>query len=380
MEELSFDEINGSSRFLFYNGVDGKIHVQVIIGDETVWMTQAGMADVFGIDRTGITKHIQNIYETGELQRDTTSAKNALVQKEGDREVTRSVDFYNLDVIIAVGYRVNSYQATQFRIWATRILREYLIKGFALDDERLKQGNNLFNKDFFKELLDRIREIRASEKMFYEKIRDLYATSVDYDKNAPETIAFFAKIQNKLEYAIVGQTAAEIIKTRANSELPNMNLKTFKNAKRGGDIQKADVTVAKNYLEEKEIRELNTLVTMFLDYAELQAERNKLMKMKDWIQRVDAFLRFNEYSVLENAGSIRKDVADNFAHTEYAKYKIIQDKDQTAEFKKALDIMKSTGRLPTESTHTANTKKNELTDFDKQLKGLLSVPPPKKSK
>lgn len=314
------------------------------------------------------------------MQRDATSVKNALVQKEGGREVTRSVDFYNLDVIIAIGYRVNSYQATQFRIWATRILRDYLIKGFALDDERLKQGNNLFNKDFFKELLDRIREIRASEKMFYEKIRDLYATSVDYDKNAPETVAFFAKIQNKLEYAIVGQTAAEIIQARANSALPNMNLKTFKNARKGGDIQKADVTVAKNYLEEKEIRELNTLVTMFLDYAELQAERNKLMKMKDWIQKVDGFLRFNEYDVLENAGSVRKDAADSFAHNEYAKYKIIQDKDQSADFKKAIDVMKSTGRLPTETTTTTTTTTETLSKFDKQLKGLLNTPPPKKDK
>ena len=373
------DEIEKTTDFLFYNSEDGSIKVQVIVGDDTVWTTQKGMAEIFNVEVPAISKHISNIIAEGELQEASTVSKMEIVQREGSRDVKRPIEFYNLDMIIAVGYRVNSYNATKFRIWATNILREYLIKGFALDDERLKQGNNLFNKDFFKELLERIREIRASEKMFYEKVRDLYATSVDYDKNAPETIAFFAKVQNKLEYAVVGKTAAEIIKSRADSGLPNMNLKTFKNAKKGGDIQKADVTVAKNYLDEPEIQELNLLVTSFLDHAELQAQRNKLMKMKDWIQRVDAFLRFNEYRVLENAGSISKDIADNFAHSEYAKYKIIQDKDQTAEFKKAIDTIKSTGKLPKETTTNTDEKKI-LSEFDQQLKRLLNTPPPPKKK
>ena len=284
------EDLEKTSDFLFYNSEDGSIKVQVIVGQDTVWTTQKGMAEIFSVEVPAISKHTTNVVSEGELT-DSTISKMEIVQMEGNREVKRVVEFYNLDMIIAVGYRVNSYNATKFRIWATRVLKEYLIKGFALDDERLKQGNNLFNKDFFKELLQRIREIRASEKMFYEKVRDIYATSVDYDKNAPETIAFFQKAENKLEYAIVGKTSAEIIKARANAGLPHMNLKTWKNAKKDGDIQKADVTVAKNYLEEKELQELNTLVNMFLDYAELQAERNRLMKMQNWIDRVDAFLK-----------------------------------------------------------------------------------------
>lgn len=367
------EDLEKTSDFLFYNSEDGSIKVQVIVGQDTVWTTQKGMAEIFNVEVPAISKHTTNVVSEGELT-DATISKMEIVQMEGNREVKRVVEFYNLDMIIAVGYRVNSYNATKFRIWATRVLKEYLIKGFALDDERLKQGNNLFNKDFFKELLQRIREIRASEKMFYEKVRDIYATSVDYDKNAPETIAFFQKVQNKLEYAIVGKTSAEIIKARANAGLPHMNLKTWKNAKKDGDIQKADVTVAKNYLEEKELQELNTLVNMFLDYAELQAERNRLMKMQNWIDRVDAFLRFNEYKVLDNAGSIRKDVADKFAEGEYAKYKVLKDKDFNKDFDKIAAQIRNTNTLPKEITIT---EKKE-SDFDRKLKGLLSVPPPKK--
>jgi len=368
------EDLERTSDFLFYNSEDGSIKVQVIVGDDTVWTTQKGMADIFDVDVRTVNEHLGNIYSSGELKEDATIRKIRIVQKEGNRDVEREIQFYNLDAIISVGYRVNSYNATKFRIWATRVLKEYLIKGFALDDERLKQGNNLFNKDYFKELLDRIREIRASEKMFYEKVRDIYATSVDYDKNAPETVAFFQKVQNKLEFAIVGKTAAEIIQARANAQLPHMNLKTWKNVKKEGDIQKADVTVAKNYLEEKELKELNTLVNMFLDYAELQAERNRLMKMKNWIDRVDAFLRFNEYKVLDNAGTVRKDVADKFAEGEYAKYKVIKDKDYNKDFDKVVNQIKSTNSLPQEITIT---EKKE-SEFDKNLRGLLKVSPPKK--
>lgn len=366
--------LQGTSNFLFYSSGNATARVQVIVGEDTVWTTQKGMGEIFNVESNTITYHLGEIYKSEELNEVATTRKIRVVQKEGNRDVAREVLFYNLDVIISVGYRVNSYNATKFRKWATLVLKEYLIKGFAMDDERLKQGNNLFNKDYFKELLERIREIRASEKMFYEKVKEIYATSVDYDKNAPQTIEFFQKVQNKLEYAVVGQTAAEIIKSRANSELPHMNLKSFKNAKKGGEVQKADVTVAKNYLEEQELRELNTLVNMFLDYAELQAGRNKLMKMQDWIVKVDDFLKFNEYKVLNNAGSIRKDVADKFAESEYAKFKIIQEKDQSAEFRKAMETIRSTGKLPTP------VKQEEQSVFDQQLKGLLNTPPPSKEK
>lgn len=368
-------DLERNADFLFYNSIDGTTRVQVIVGDETVWTTQKGMAEIFNVDIRTISEHLTNIFNSAELNEIASIRKIRIVQKEGNRDVEREVQFYNLDTIISVGYRVNSYNATKFRKWATTVLKEYLIKGFVLDDERLKQGNNLFNKDYFKELLERIREIRASEKMFYEKVKEIYSTSVDYDKNAPESVSFFSKVQNKLEYAVVGKTAAEIIKTRANSELPHMNLKTFKNSKRGGEVQKSDVTVAKNYLEEKEIKELNLLVNMLLDHAELQVGRNKLMKMQDWVKKVDEFLEFNEYKVLDNAGTVRKEVADKFAEGEYAKFKIINEKDHSAEFKKAVEAIRTTGKLPTPVQ-----QENKLSEFDQQLKGLLNVPPPKKEK
>lgn len=374
-------DITNTSKFLFYSGRDGQIHVQVILGEETVWANQSSIAEMFGIDRSGITKHIQNIYDTGELEVNSTCAKIAQVQKEGGREVTRSVEFYNLDMIIAVGYRVNSYRATQFRIWATKILKEYLVKGFALDDERLKQGNKLFNQDYFKELLERIKEIRASERMFYEKITDLYATAVDYDKHDPQTHAFFAKVQNKLEFAIVGKTSAEIIRTRADAKMPYMGLKTWKNAKKEGKVQKSDVTIAKNYLNQDELRKLNSLVNMYLDYAESQAERNKIMTMNDWAAKLDAFLKFNEYEILTDAGKISKNVANSFAESEYLKFRVIQDKEYKSDFNKYIDQIKQTNSLPSESEMIDDEKKNEPeSDFDKTLEGLLNVPPMPKEK
>jgi hypothetical protein len=372
------EEIQKQTDFLFYNDAKGKISVQVILGDETVWTSIRGMAEIFNIDRTGVVRHIQNIYETKELEEISTCAKIAQVQKEGNRDVNRVTEFYNLEIIIAVGYRVNSYEATKFRQWATRILKEYLVKGFALDDERLKQGNKLFGKDYFKELLDRIREIRASEKMFYEKITDLYATSVDYDKDNPNTHKFFAKVQNKLEFAIVGKTSAEIIKSRADSTMPNMNLKTWKNAAKDGKVQKPDVTIAKNYLNEDEIRKLNTLVNMYLDYAELQVERNRLMKMEDWSNRLDSFLKFNEYEVLDGAGKMRKDVADNYAENEYLKFRVVQDANYKSDFNKVILQIKESNTLPTENEIIE--QKEIVNSFDKKLEGLLSVPPPNKDK
>lgn len=370
------EEIEKSTDFLFYNSEDGTTKVQVVIGSDSVWTTQKGMAEIFDVTVPTISEHLQNIFKSNELDENSVIRKIRTTAADGKPYLT---NFYNLDAIIAVGYRVNSYNATKFRIWATGILREFLIKGFALDDERLKQGNNIFNKDHFRELLERIRDIRSSEKMFYEQVKDLFATSEDYDKNSPKAILFFQTIQNKLEYAIAEKTSAEIIRARANAELPNMNLQTWKNVKKGGAIQKSDVTIAKNYLNEKELSELKLLVTMFLDFAELQAQRNKIMKMKDWIERIDSFIVFNGYKVLYNAGSIRKDVADKFAEGEYAKFKIIQEKDQSEAFKKAVDTIKSTGKLPKETTTKIDEKKN-VSEFDQQLKGLLSVPPPKRDK
>lgn len=368
-------DLSNQGAFLFYNGSDGKIKAQVILGDETVWMTQKGMSEIFGVDRSVVTKHIKNIFDERELEEISVSAKIAHTADDGK---TYQTSFYNLDAIIAVGYRASSYKATQFRIWATKILKEYLIKGFALDDERLKQGNKLFGKDYFKELLERIKEIRASERMFYEKITDLYATAVDYNKADPDTHKFFAKVQNKLEYAIVGKTSAEIIKSRADASLPYMGLKTWKNSGKEGKIQKQDVTIAKNYLNENELRELNTLVNMYLDYAGLQVERNRLMSMDDWAKRLDAFLNFNEYKVLENHGKIRKDIADTFAETEYSKFRIIQDRDYKSDFNKLIEEIKETNRLPSE---TDVIKQNEIvSNFDKMLDVLLHTAPPKKDK
>lgn len=365
------DELQKKSDFLFYNDESGKISVQIIVGDDTVWTTQKGMSEIFDTSRENATIHLSNIFKDNELDENSVCKEILHTATDGKNYKTK---FYNLDAIIAVGYRVNSYKATKFRQWATRILKEYLIKGFALDDERLKQGNNLFNKDHFKELLERIREIRSSEKMFYEQVKDIYATSEDYDPNAPETHNFFATVQNKLEYAVIGKTAAEIIKSRANANLPNMNLKSWKNHKKDGKIQKLDVTIAKNYLNEDELSTLKILVNMFLDYAELQAKKNIIMKMKDWIEKLDSFIKFNDYKVLDNAGSIRKDVADKFAEGEYLKYKLSIQKEPFKDFKSTVDLIKNTGKLPVESV-------NKLKDeFSENLERLLKVPPPSKDK
>lgn len=371
-------DIHNKVSFLLYSGNDGKINAHVILGSETVWLSQKGMADVFGVQRPAITKHLQNIFSEGELNEKSVSS---ILEHTADDGKNYKTAFYNLDAIIAVGYRVNSYKATQFRIWATKILKEYLVKGFALDDERLKQGNKLFGKDYFKELLERIREIRASERMFYEKITDLYATAVDYDKNDPQTHTFFAKVQNKLEFAIVGKTSAEIIRTRADAKMPYMGLKTWKNSKKEGKVQKCDVTVAKNYLDEGELRKLNVLVNMYLDYAELQAERNKIMTMKDWANKLDAFLKFNEYQILTDAGKISKTVANTFAENEYLKFRVIQDKEYKSDFNKYIDRIKQTNSLPTEKEMIIEETKSEPeSSFNQTLKALLSVPPMPKEK
>jgi hypothetical protein len=331
------DNIENTSDFLFYNSNDGKVKVQIILGDETVWATQKTLGELFGVESNTITYHLKEIYKSEELLENSTTRKIRVVQKEGNRNVSRDLDFYNLDAIIAIGYRVNSYQATQFRIWATKVLKEYLIKGFALDDEKLKQGNKLFGKDYFSELLERIREIRASERMFYKKVTDLYAESIDYNAHAPITQKFYAAVQNKLHWAIHKHTAAELITERANSEIPRMGLTSWKNAEKGGKIIKTDVVVAKNYLSKDEIDGLNRLVNMYLDYAENLVKRGVVLKMQDWVERLDLFLQFNEYELKKDVGKISQEIAVQLAKEQYSKFRIIQDKEFKSDFDKLLE-------------------------------------------
>lgn len=309
---------------LLYTAPEGKAHIEVFYEQETFWLSQKKMAELFGVDVRTISEHLQNIFKTNELEEEATIRKVRIVQQEGTRQVAREIDLYNLDAIIAVGYRVNSHEATHFRIWATKTLREYVIKGFVLDDERLKQGKK-FGKDYFDELLERIREIRASERRFYQKITDIYAQcSVDYDAKAEITLLFYKTVQNKLHWAITGHTAAEIIVERANAAKPNMGLTTWKNAPKG-KILKSDVTIAKNYLDEKELTTLNRIVNMYLDFAENMAGRQRLMTMKDWTDRLDAFLQFNEYAILKDAGKVSAAVAHKLAEAEFEKYRVVQD-------------------------------------------------------
>jgi len=327
------EDYKNSSDIIFYSTPEGNVKVEVIFNDETFWLTQKRMAELFNVESHTITYHLKEIFKTGELNEEVTTRKIRVVHKEGKRDVSRDLDFYNLDAIIAVGYRVNSKQATQFRIWATKTLREFIIKGFVLDDERLKQGKH-FGKDYFDELLERIREIRASERRFYLKITDIYEQcSIDYNKDAEITQRFFKTVQNKLHWAITGHTAAEIIAGRADANKPNMGLTTWKNAPKG-KVLKGDISIAKNYMQEKEIKELERIVTMYLDFAELQAERQIAMKMADWIKRLDAFLQFNEYEILKDAGKISHEVAKKLAEKEYEKFRIIQDKNFISDFEK----------------------------------------------
>ena len=304
-----------ASEIVFYQGEDGRSRIQVRLDGGTVWLTQRLLADLYQVSVPTINEHLQNIFDEQELVPEATIRKFRIVQPEGKREVSRLVDHYNLDVILAVGYRVRSLRGTQFRRWATERLTEYITKGFVLDDERLKEGRTL-GADYFDELLERIREIRASEKRFYQKMRDLYALAVDYDPSTNQTKEFFQIVQNKLHWAITGSTAAEIIADRASAEKPNMGLTTWKGAK----VRKADVTVAKNYLNDDEIRQLNRIVTMYLDYAEEPAERRKPLHMRDWREKLDGFLQFNERDVLKNAGRISAEIAKQLALDEYEKF------------------------------------------------------------
>ena len=326
-------------QFLLYTMPEADGKVQVVIKEETLWCTQKAMAQLFGIDKSGISRHISNIYKTGELQQDTTVAKIATVVNRGIRgEVEELVDFYHLDMIIAVGYRVNSLKATKFRQWATKILSEYIRKGFVMDDERLKQGTAVFGKDYFRELLERVRSIRTSERRVWQQITDIYAEcSTDYDKNSSTTKDFYAMIQNRFHYAITGQTAAEIIYTKSDHTKKNMGLTTWKHAP-DGRVLKSDVSIAKNYLQEKEIHQLERAVSSYFDYIENQIERHNVFNMEQFAASVNKFLTFNDYKILPDKGKISAAQAKKKAEEEY-------------------DIFNKTQRIDS--------------DFDKEVRGML---------
>lgn len=318
---------------LLYETEDGTVNVSVLFHNETFWLTQKAMAELFGVDVTTINYHIKGIFDSKELSENSTIGIFPIVQLEGSRRVKRNVKYYNLDLIISVGYRVNSIQATRFRQWATQTLKDYIVKGFVINDEFLKNGPK-FGKDYFDELLERIKEIRASERRFYQKITDIYAQcSFDYDSTSPLTKTFFKTVQNKLLFAITGHTAPELIHERVDSSSDHMGLTTWKNAP-DGKILKSDVTVSKNYLNKEELSSLNDIVTMYLDYAENQAKRNKLMSMQEWSDKLDSFLQFNEYELLKNLGKVSRKVADDLAISEYQKFRITQDKNYTSDFDK----------------------------------------------
>lgn len=323
---------NSFTEFLLYTTPNGKVQVEIFLRDENIWLTQAKIAELFGVERSVVTKHLQNIFQEGELDKNSTCAKIAQVQNEGARQVSRDIEFYNLDAILSVGYRVSSAQATQFRIWATERLKEYIIKGFTMDDERLKNPNTIFGHDYFEEQLARIRNIRSSERRMYQKVTDIYAQcSVDYNPNEKITKLFFATVQNKLHFAITGQTAAEIISERVNSKKPNIGLTSWKNSPKGA-IRETDVVIAKNYLQERELDLLNRIITLYLDYAEMQAKRGILMKMKDWVEKLNLFLKFNEEEILQENGKISHEVAEALALGEYEKYRVEQDKNYISDF------------------------------------------------
>ncbi|HNE51144.1 MAG: virulence RhuM family protein [Chitinophagales bacterium] len=330
---------NNFNEILLYTTPNGTVKVEIYLQNETVWLSQQKIAELFGVQRPAITKHLKNIFESGELDEkmvssilEHTTTHGAI---KGKTQETKT-KYYNLDAIISVGYRVNSSQATAFRIWATERLKEYIIKGFTMDDERLKNPNNIFGKDYFEEQLARIRDIRSSERRFYQKITDIYSQcSADYSKDNVITKKFFATVQNKLHWAITGQTAAEIIHSRVDSAKENMGLTNWKNAPKGS-IRKTDIGIAKNYLNEKELDGLNRIVSMYLDYADNQAKKGVVMYMKDWVQKLDAFLQFNEEAVLKHQGNVSHEVALALAETAFEKYRLIQDKKYESDFDKII--------------------------------------------
>jgi len=320
---------NSFTEFLLYKTPNNQVKVEIFLKNENIWLTQEKIAMLFGVDRSVITKHLKNIFESAELNEDSVCAKFAHTASDDKNYQTK---FYNLDAIISVGYRVNSTQATHFRMWATERLKEYIIKGFTMDDERLKDPRKIFGKDYFDEQLARIRDIRSSERRFYQKITDIYSQcSIDYDPQSPETKNFFATVQNKLHFAITGKTASEIIYSRASSAKQNMGLTNWRNSPLG-KIRKNDVAIAKNFLNKDELDDLNRIVSMYLDYAENQAKKHQAMTMKDWKIKLDAFLQFNEQEILTNAGKVSAEIAKSFAESEFVKFDAIQDKNFESDF------------------------------------------------
>ncbi len=315
---------NSTAEFLIFTSQSGEQSIEARYEDKTIWLTQKLMGTLFSVTVPTISEHLANVYDQGELDREATIRKFRTVQTEGGREVSRNVDFYNLDAIISVGYRVNSMRATQFRQWATQVLREFAIKGYVLDRKRMENGVFL-DEDYFERLLSEIREIRLSERRFYQKITDIYATSVDYNKNAPTTREFFAKVQNKLHYAIHGQTAAELIRDRADSQKKHMGLTTWANAP-DGKILKPDVSVAKNYLHREELDSLGRVVNAYLELAEERAKRRIPMTMEDWAKRLDVFLEMDDREILQDSGKVSAQLAEEFAESEFEKYRIVQDR------------------------------------------------------
>ena len=322
---------NSTAEFLIFTSQNGEDSIEVKVFDESVWLTQNMVAELFDVQRPAISKHLKNIFESGELEEKSVSSILEHTAKDGKNYKTK---YYNLDAIISVGYRVNSKKATQFRQWATQVLKEFAIKGFVLDKKRLENGTFL-GKDYFDRLLEEIREIRLSERMFYQKITDIYATSVDYNKDDETTKKFFAKVQNKLHFAIHGNTAAELIYTRADSKQPYMGLHSWDKAP-DGKILKTDVTIAKNYLTKDELDSLGRIVNAFLELAENRAKRNIPMTMEDWAKRLDMFLEFDDRTILEDTGKITKKIADEKAYSEFEKYRIVQDRLFRSDFDKLL--------------------------------------------
>ena len=328
---------NSTAEFLIFTAQAGEQSIEARYQDETVWLSQKLMAELFAVDVRTISEHLKNILATGEVRPEATIRNFRIVQTEGTRQVSRNVDFYNLDAIISVGYRVNSVRATQFRQWATRVLREFAIKGYVLDKQRMENGAFL-GEDYFDHLLAEIREIRLSERRFYQKITDIYATAVDYNRDAPTTKAFFAQVQNKLHFAIHGHTAAELVRRRADADKANMGLTSWENAPTG-KIVKTDVAVAKNYLSQEELAALGRIVNAYLDLAEERAQRKIPMTMEDWAKRLDTFLEFTERDVLQDAGKVSAKAAKAYAESEFERYRIVQDRLFESDFDRAMKVL-----------------------------------------
>ena len=330
------------NQIAFYQSPDGSVNIEVLYAEENIWLTQKKMAELFDCSTDNISLHLKNIYQENEVNQETTTEEFSVVQKEGEREVSRKVTFYNLEAIIAVGYRVSSERGAQFRQWATGILKNYIHKGYALDVNRMKHGSR-FSARYFDELYEEIKDIRTSERRIYQKITDIYATAIDYSPKAYESKEFFATVQNKLHFAITGKTAAEIITDRVSSKKEKMGLTSWRRSPQG-KIMPSDTVIAKNYLDKKELEHLNRIGNMYLDYAEMQAARGKVMTMKDWAGKLNAFLKFSEYEILTNAGKISREVAETLALKEYEKFRKVQDKNYVSDFDR--EVKKIVRKLP----------------------------------